>query len=121
MPETWNEWRIGADNKPISEDTLRAMLARANGAYPLYIEWARETTTNDRPVEAGIRKVRLADITRVELVLNRDEFVRAPRRDRREGRGDFRFFVTGEVVQYKDPRKGHYLNGYAVPQLAYAK
>ena len=121
MSETWNEWRIGEDGTPITVSILLAMLARANDTYPLYIEWARETTTNDRPVVAGVRKVRLADITRVELVLNRDEFERARRRDRRKGRGDFRFFVTGKVLQYADARKGHYLNGFAVPQLAHAK
>lgn len=117
----WN--RTDTDTVP-SADTLAKFIALASPATPLYIEWQRETRTNDRPVEAGKRKLRPSGIVRMEIITDRETHARAPRRDRREGRMDFRYWVTATLEAYKGaPKDGctHYINGYAVPQLADAK
>lgn len=115
MATVWN-----ASHGPLTFDTLASLMAQASKRTPVYVEWARETTTNDRTVEAGTRRVRPSTIARIEVILDPAEHARAARRDRREGRRDFRYFVTATLVPYKSPKPAdtHYIEGYAVPQLA---
>ena len=117
----WN--RTASESRPCA-DTLARFVAAASAETPLYIEWQRETETNDRPVEAGTRKCRPSTIIRMVIVSDRENHNRAARRDRREGRRDFRYWVTASLKAYKGaPKDGctHYIDGYAVPQLADAK
>jgi hypothetical protein len=117
------EWNRTASETAPSADTLAKFVAAASAETPLYIEWQRETETNDRPVEAGKRKCRPSTIIRMVIVTDRENHTRAARRDRREGRKDFRYWVTATLKEYKAPKEGntHYIDGYAVPQLADAK
>lgn len=114
------DWSIPAPTL----DQMHAWCALASRGTPLYIEWRRETTTSDRPVEAGTRKIVPSDIITVEVVIDRENHARADRRDRRGGRKDFRYWVTASMVAYKNgPKNGntHYLNGWANPRLADCK
>ena len=126
MATVWN-----ASEGPLTFDTLASFVAQASKRTPLYIEWERVTTTNDRTVEEGKRSCRPSTIVRMEIVTDRAahaayrkalvaERGRKAHRDRREDRQDFRYFVTATLVPYKSPKPAdtHYINGYAVPQLA---
>ena len=102
--------------------TLASFAAAASAASPLYIEWARETTPNDREVVAGVRRIRPDTIVRMELITaaSRESFVRAARRDRRDGRKDFRFFTGCVLKAYSKPQEhGNtcYVQGWALPQM----
>lgn len=113
-------WIRTASEVAPSAYTLSLFVAAASAATPLYIEWQRETETNDRPVESGNRRCRPSTILRMEIVQDRETHTRAPRRDRREGRRDFRYWVTASLAAYAKPQKDgstHYIDGYAVPQL----
>ena len=126
MVTVWN-----ASHGPLTFDTLASLVAQASKRTPLYIEWERVTTTNDRAVVAGERNCRPSSILRMEIVTDRAahtayrkalvaERGRQAHRDRREDRQDFRYFVTATLVPYKSPKPAdtHYISGYAVPQLA---
>ena len=115
------EWNRTASEATPSAETLALFVSSASAATPLYIEWQRETETNDRPVESGDRRCRPSTIIRMMIVTDRENHTRAPRRDRREGRRDFRYWVTASLKAYKNAQKDgctHYIDGYAVPQLA---
>lgn len=113
-------WIATPDEPFPSLDTLQRFAAAASQATPLYVEWRRLNDTTDRRSEDGMRRVAAKTIVSMEVCMGRALPMRS-RRDRRDGRKDFRYFVSAAFKAYANPAKAAtdlgYFDGFAVRSL----